>query len=125
MLKSLLGSVLTKNMWENAENALFSQLWGCILYVTPCTFRILHKFYDFAVKLRILHGYPRWIDLACRFKEMPEKGLLFRKRSTSCVQNFLKYQGMTCMKFHQNCCTKNILKLNFFKTENFAPVMRN
>ena len=72
----------------------------------------------------MLHGYTRWIDLACRTKEMPEKALFIQKKINFFGSKDFIISRHDLYEISSKFLNNNILKLNFFKTENFAPRMR-
>ena len=69
----------------------------------------------------MLHGYTRWIDLACRTKEMPEKALFIQKKINFFGSKDFIISRHDLYEISSKFLNNNILKLNFFKTENFAP----
>ena len=72
----------------------------------------------------MLHGYTRWIDLACRTKEMPEKALFIQKKINFFGSKDFIISRHDLYEISSKFLNNNILKLNFFKTENFAPCMK-
>ena len=89
--------------------------WKAAADVRQPTLGILPEFYDFAVKLRILHGYPRQIHLACRSKEMPEKALFIQKKINFLCSKFSKISRHDLYEISSKLLYKKYSKTQLFQ----------